>query len=200
MTSSKLMVAAAAVSVMIAAMLAWQLSGQRAMADASRSRLEQLVTRAAKLDQLRADAASRTRAPIDQVNLMSNLNAALLEAGLPVTALTNLTPEADGPVMSGRGGAGDDAASRYRRQAARVTIEQVTLPQVGKFLAAWRTAQPRWMVTSLQVQPAPAAAAPDRAVGEIAHQPLRMYLVIESTYLDLPSASTPESLSSGDRT
>ena len=157
----------------------------RRAAQQSKARYERLRDDAAELDRLRAALATRPTTPVEQVNLVGDLNASLVEAGIPVSSLVNLTPDSDSAVAGAQAGI---RAAAYRRQGARVTIEQATLPQVGRFLASWRTSHPRWRIASLQMQPmARTSEVKPAENGQKVQQPLRVYLVIESTYLSLPA-------------
>jgi hypothetical protein len=157
----------------------------RRAAQQSHARYERLREDAAELDRLRAALATRPTTPVEQVNLVGDLNASLVEAGIPVSSLVNLTPDSDSAVAGAQAGI---RAAAYHRQGARVTIEQATLPQVGRLLASWRRAHPRWRIASLQMQPmARTAEAKTAENAQKVQQPLRVYLVIESTYLSLPA-------------
>jgi len=142
------------------------------------ARLAKLNTDAAELVRLRSEAAGLQIDEIDQTGLVGDVNSALVEAGVAVTTLTALTPDA---AASADGAGGDWRASR---RGARLTLERLTLPQLGRFLAVWRRDHPRWTVTSIQLQPLaepPEKQTSPAAEGTRVQQPLRVYLVLESS-------------------
>lgn len=156
-------------------------------ASESQARYERLCGDAPQLDRLRLAVASHPTSLVEQINLVGDINSVLVDAGIPVSALVNLTPDAQVPAV----GNPNQRGATYRRQIARLTFEQVTLPQVGKFLSSWRLTHPRWTVSSIQVQPmplSPEGAKKQNGAVDL-QQPLRLYLVIESTYLEKPPES-----------
>jgi len=68
------------------------------------------------------------------------------KAGLPQSSLQNLSPETETSV----------GGTALRRQVAKVTLDGLALPELGRFLQEWRTAEPAWTVSSIDITPAPA--------------------------------------------
>lgn len=95
--------------------------------------------------------------------------ASLHRAGVPDAALASLSPEAESQ-LSNRPGL------RVSRRRATVTLGGVTLPQVGRFLDAWRSAEPAWTTTGIDLSPA--AGSANETGGD---QPLRAVIAIETT-------------------
>lgn len=100
--------------------------------------------------------------------LTPRVTAALERAGLPASALVSLSPEAESQ-LAGQPGL------RVSRRRATLTLTGVTLPQVGKFLDAWRSAEPAWTPASIDISPA-GGKAPE-AGGDL---PLRVVITIEA--------------------
>jgi hypothetical protein len=100
--------------------------------------------------------------------LTPRVTTALERAGLPVGALASLSPESESQVVSQTG-------VRVSRRRATLTLAGVTLPAIGRFLDAWRAAQPAWTPSSIDV--APAGGQAPEAGGDL---PLRVVIVIES--------------------
>jgi len=105
---------------------------------------------------------------------------ALVRAGEPTSVLTNLSPDADSSVTI-------EGTAARKRQRVRVTLEGITLPGLGRVMNAWRTAQPEWTVTQVQLTP---ASSGDPAPG-LVPRPLRVALLMEATYLEHPGAAPP---------
>lgn len=101
--------------------------------------------------------------------LTPRVTSALERAGLPASALASLSPEAK-TQLAGQPGL------RVSRRRATLTLTGVTLPQVGKFLDAWRSAEPAWTAASIDISPA-GGKAPE-AGGDL---PLRVVITIEAT-------------------
>jgi hypothetical protein len=105
--------------------------------------------------------------------LTPRISAALATSGLPASALASVSPEAESPV--------GDADLRARRSRAVVTLAPITLAQLGGFLAAWRTREPQWTVSSIDVAPQNGGARQEMAGGDL---PLRAVIGIETLFVD----------------
>jgi hypothetical protein len=113
---------------------------QAALRDAARN-AELIVT-------LRAQASDATVGDASHGGLTPRVTAALERAGLPASTLASLSPEAESQV-AGQAGVG----VRVSRRRATLTLAGVTLPTIGRFLDAWRAAEPAWRPTSIEVAP-----------------------------------------------
>lgn len=100
--------------------------------------------------------------------LAARVAAVLQHAGLPASAMSALSPEAESPAAHLSG-------VRVVRRKATLTLAGVTLPQVGTFLDVWRASEPAWVPASIDLSPA-SGRAPE-AGGDV---PLRVVVVIES--------------------
>jgi hypothetical protein len=156
------------------------LAGQRAAASRAaalreHAELERLATQARELRSLRAAAASPESAKATP-GLASRVGTALSRAGLPASCLSSLSPEAQSVqrLEGSRVGA--------RRQRATLVLTSLTLPQLGSLLQTWRTDEPAWMITGVEV--AAAQGPPPPTGGDL---PLRAVLVLESLVIDAPS-------------
>jgi hypothetical protein len=146
----------------------------------ARARQDLVVAQASLRDAARnaeVIATMRTQAPEaltddpSRGGLTPRVTAALERAGLPVGALASLSPEAESQVVG-------QAGVRVSRRRATLTLAGVTLPAVGRFLDAWRSAEPAWTPTSIDV--APAGGQATEAGGAGGDLPLRVVIVIES--------------------
>lgn len=172
-----------------------------------------ISTSAAELDQLRRAKPTIAAGQKPQPNISGHITDALVEAGLAPTLLTNLVPNADTPVEPASGtkpartGNGrPDLAVRYRRQSARLTLDPLSMPELGRFLTSWREMQPDWIVASINVTPtfttgarnqpprgSSATAAGDEPEPVSPARPVRVSIVIECLYADVPPATAATS-------
>lgn len=122
--------------------------------------------RSARLQQLRE---MNVEGAATSIPLAQRVNDALAAAGLPQGTLSSLSPESatmqratpTGPAMV--------------RKRATLTLAPIALPQVGKFLAEWRTQEPDWSVASVDLSPDGGKVVPTG--GDL---PLRAVVVIET--------------------
>ena len=83
-----------------------------------------------------------------------------------------------------------------KRQRATLTLTPITLPQVGSFLEAWRSAEPRWTIASIDLSPSGKSnnlsqrGTQGSALTDSTDLALRAVLVLETLFAEEP---TPES-------
>jgi hypothetical protein len=131
-----------------------------------------LADRVREYDRLQTQTARWPAAPAD-TSLAQEVSAALAAAGLPASTLANLSPDNGTAVPGGPG---------LVQLRAGLTLNNVTLPQVGRFLAEWRRRQPSWTVTGIDlIQEQPKADAPNKTGGDL---PLQAVLAMESIVAD----------------
>lgn len=186
------------------AMILWAgLRAARAEAalDAAVDRHRSITAAAAELRVLTSAAPTVATSAKAQTNISGQVTDALVEAGLAPSLLTTLSPESDSSLPTP---ANAPAAATYRRQAARLTLEPITMPDLGRFLNAWRRQQPQWTVASINVTPASGPISKPRrstnatpepqAEPEPASptRPVRAALVIECVYLEQPTSSASQ--------
>lgn len=109
--------------------------------------------------------------------LAPRITTTLSVAGVPKSALQSLSPEAESPSHLGQG-------VQLFRKRATFTLVGVTLPNLGRFLDAWRHAEPAWTITSLDLAPASGPAPPQG--GDL---PLRVIITIDSIRISRLGAS-----------
>ncbi len=135
-------------------------SARAARAHARRAESKQALTtveaQARELVRLRGSARDSSLSARPEGGLAGKVARALASSGLLGSALQSLSPEAE------------STDKGLVRQHATLTLSGPTLPQVGKFLDAWRTAEPEWIISGLDLSPAgtgtPGADVPLRAV------------------------------------
>jgi hypothetical protein len=151
------------------ATLAW--AGHRywlARADANLAmlQLQRVTADVNDIAALRTAAPPESRRPRPTSGLGAKIGDVIAKAGLPQSCLQSLSPETESPV----GNAG------LRRQLAKLTLEGLTLPELGAWLAEWRTAQPQWTVASIEITPA------SQRVSKATERPLRALIGIETVF------------------
>lgn len=135
-------------------------------AERARAQLHATARDAQEILRLRSQLPGSPAQDRARGGLAPRVAAALERAGLPVAALESLSPEAQS--------AAGDAATVLRRRAT-LTLAGLTLPQLGRFVEAWRAAEPAWIPTSIDLTPA--AGPPPEAGGDL---PLRAVVSLES--------------------
>ncbi len=200
---------------LLASIVAIGWTGTRyAAARRERSRAEVLHDRiasdAAEIARLRTSRSAIAAAARPQPNLSGQVNDVLVEAALSPAVLTSLTPEPDAPVNPGSAPTSGRAAT-YRRQTARLTLDPLTMPDLGRFLSSWSKGQPDWTVASITITPGtpgvpgtpitpaihakPSGAGPDTADDPrdltSPSRKVRVTLTLECLYVDRPATVSP---------
>ena len=118
-------------------------------------------------------SARRTTSPAwaardSGASLPERLATAVAAAGLPANVLVSVSPGAEEQLS---------AEPPLRRQKATVLLGGLTLPQLAKVLDQWRTAEPAWVVSAIEIAPEKADSKSKAEPG--ADLPLRTTLGIE---------------------
>ena len=162
-------------SVTIAGHAARNASAAAHQARADLTRLQRDVHELTRLRQSAPPPPKRT------AGLQPRVSAVLASSGLPASTLVSLSPEVAAPI-SGK-------AASLVRQRATLLLGGATLPQLGRFFDGWRTAEPSWVITSIDLSPGPPSANPAASTGEL---PLRAVVVMESQFRDDQPSQLPE--------
>lgn len=134
-----------------------------------------VAQQASDLSALRASAPAwmlRSRPP---TGLTPRITAALTASGLPASSVSSVSPEAESSV-------GDPDLKAHRSRAA-LTLDGVTLPQLGAFLQAWREREPQWTVSNLDLAPQGGQAKAESTGRDL---PLRVVIGMETLFVDRP--------------
>jgi hypothetical protein len=117
---------------------------------------------------IHAAAPPESRRHKPPAGLATHVADVISRSGLTQSTLQNLSPETE----SGLGATG------LRKETAKLTLEPLTLAELGRFLQEWRAAEPIWTVASIDITPTPTPtrgrAATDR--------PLRAVIGIETVF------------------
>lgn len=127
--------------------------------------------------------------------ISSRVAAALSSTGLPASMVTSLQREPDVA-------AAQQADLRASRARVMFTLEGLSLPQLGDFLAVWKRREPEWSVVSADITPPPPPSSSARSSGAASSAPstasvwakggdapLRVSLTIESLSLTITPPS-----------
>lgn len=152
---------------------------ERAQAQASLGALHALTGGAQELASLRATVPTWVQGATPAGGLTQSVTATLEKCGLRANVLENLSadaePDRSGSASSGGGGVSRGAAAAVHRRGASLVLTNLTLPQLGSFLAAWREREPRWIVAKIDLAPAQRKAQ-SNAGGDL---PVRAVLGLE---------------------
>jgi hypothetical protein len=111
-------------------------------------------------------------------SVSASLRAALATAGVGEASLRAVNPGSDEAVPTS-----DPTGPSYRRQTITVSIAPITARQLGQFLAAWRDAEPAWIVTRIDCS---------HANGEAdTNSTYEARLTLATTYLATATAPKP---------
>ncbi|MGD9789011.1 MAG: hypothetical protein AB7Q00_08015 [Phycisphaerales bacterium] len=158
----------------------WNTSAAYNAAKAAREDLGSITTLAHEVRERRESLDGSTAPEADPGTLIPMLHGALLATSLPTQTLASFASE---------GGTTDTRA--------RATLEPITLPHLGTFLARWREIHPDWTMTTIELG-ASATRGPTRTLAPGTDpidipSTLRVGLVLEPTRPS-PLAAAPTSL------
>ena len=191
-----LLAVALASSVTTVAWLASRAFHAASELESQRQRITAVVAKVAELDELRQRVQVVTIAQAQDEDLTRRVTKTLASAGLPAAALSSVTPDADQP--AGRTSQGNAA---FIRRSARLTLDGLTLPQLGRFLEAWRSSTEGrgWTVAAIDItQGTSEQNTRIKNAGQETprrDQPLRVLLAVQAIVQpEPPPPSPPRSL------
>jgi hypothetical protein len=170
------LLAVAASAVIAARVVAWRTAAAEFnRAAATRASVEE---KAARIATLRLQPAVNGFGARPGDDVMSLTTRVLDAAHVPAARLRSVQPEADRTLADDRDG--------RRAATVRLSLEPLTVPELGAFLAAWRSSQQVWSVSRIDLNAAPAAAGGGGAGN------YRASIIVSATYLDdLSPTTTP---------
>lgn len=125
-----------------------------ASAEASARSLRLDVT---TVERLRLGRETLALHPRPAADVVTEVQGVLAEAGIPSRHFESLVPEGDERV------AGSEAA--LRRQGVRLTLSELPLADLGRFLDRLRTSAPLWTATSIELIRGPSAPPEGNVFG-----------------------------------
>lgn len=145
MTAVLAMTRAVAVLAMCgAAFSAWRAATASSDAHHTRTLTVIFSEQLAEIQRLQPQRQTALLASKPTESVSAALRAALATAGVGEASLRAVNPNSDEAVSSS-----DHSGPSYRRQNLTVSISPITARQLGQFLAAWRDAEPAWIVTRI---------------------------------------------------
>lgn len=152
---------------------------EHARAAAERTALSEKSTRIAAL---RAQPAVNGFGAKPAEDVMPLANRVLEAAHLPAARLRTVQPEADRTISDDRDG--------RRASTVRLSLEPLTVQELGAFLSAWRSSQQVWSVSRIDLSAMTVGGA---AGGAIAGN-YRASITVSATYIDELPAAVPAAL------
>jgi len=76
-------------------------------------------------------------------DVIAQVNTVLAEVGIPANRLKSLTPESDSAVNPSSASS-TPGGVQYKRQLLRLTLENLSVQEIGAFLAQWKISQQVW--------------------------------------------------------
>lgn len=167
----RLALALAVLATIVLIPLAVRAGGSGASLRREHARAEAIVADVGRLEELRAKLAASSDGPADTSgaptpSLATRVSGVLSAAGLSQSNLAGLSPESTAQRS--------DAGTALRRRAT-LTLQSLTLRDLGRFIGEWKAREPAWAVTSIDLAPVTNAKP---APG--ADLPLRVVLVVET--------------------
>ena len=104
------------------------------------------TTSLAEIQRLKPQQQTALLASKPTESVSASVRTALAAAGLSDATLRSVTPGSDEAVQ-----APTEGGPSYRRQNVTITLAPVTSRQLGQFLAAWRTAEPAWVIARIDL-------------------------------------------------
>lgn len=113
--------------------------------------LSSVTSQVGELNQLRSQAETVSWSKRPTQSLLADVNAALVEAGIPTDRLQQLSEDGTTNLTSGSNSTSQSANLRLQQQAVTVSLDGVDLPRVGSFLTGWQARQSPWKPIRLEL-------------------------------------------------
>lgn len=132
-----------------------RLAGAERELTSVQSGFEGLRRQAAELVELRGRRERISDRKRPEEHVLAQVNRLLTHAGIPGRALEGVRPEGDTAIAGSRaGGMSGDAggsAGEYRRQSVSLSLQALTLTEIGAFLTNWREDNLVWKPTRIDL-------------------------------------------------
>lgn len=133
-----------------------------------------VTEKAARVRTLRAQPAVSGFGVRPADDVIPLANRVLDAAAIPAARLRSLQPEADRAIADDRDG--------RRAATVRLSLEPLTIPELGSFLASWRSSQQVWSVSRIDLNAMSQGQPNAKASGNY-----RATITVSATYLDDPA-------------
>lgn len=160
-TASAIWLAALCVPIVISA---GRLSDARMQHDAAVTAQQRLIDEAQQIIRLQSKQQRIAEHKRPEQDVIARVNATLAEAGIPSERFGGLRPESDAALPN----------TAYRRQSVRISLDALSIAQLGAFLDQWSRTQRLWTPTRLELSHARSKIDDDR---------YNVVILITATYL-----------------
>lgn len=137
----------AAASLIGAIAFATRSAQKRAELEQTRSKADDLAANLTEIARLRAERETAVASAPAEAAVTSDLLAALARNGIPEHVLTQKLAEPEEPIALAAGATN----ITYARRSVNLTLTPMTLDQLGRFLSAWKTENPAWAVSRIEM-------------------------------------------------
>ncbi|MCI0353302.1 MAG: hypothetical protein L0Z53_28110 [Acidobacteriales bacterium] len=108
--------------------------------------LEQTIQDAQRILELRAKQQTIAEHKRPDQDVIARVNTVLAESGITSDRFGGLRPESDAAVPHSKAN-----GAAYGRQSVRITLNELSVSQVGAFLARWSQTQPLWIPSRIEL-------------------------------------------------
>lgn len=141
-----------------------RLSNARMQHDAALTARQRLINEAQQIIRLRSKQQRIAEHKRPEQDVIARVNTTLAEAGIPPERFGGLRPESDAALPN----------TAYRRQSVRITLDELSIIELGAFLDQWSKSQQLWTPTRLELSHARSKIDEDR---------YNIVILITATYL-----------------
>jgi hypothetical protein len=117
--------------------------------ESAKGRLQQTVTMARQMMELRSAQQTVAERKRPDQDVIARVNECLADCGIPSDRFGGQRPEADSAVNDSR--SGTDGKSQLRKQSVLVTLNDLTIAEIGALLSYWNSHQPLWTPTRMEL-------------------------------------------------
>ncbi len=134
-----------------------RVAGARSELTAARSSLVRIADSAQHIVDLRGEQERIAEHKRPEQDVIARVNTTLAETGIPPEHFGGLRPESDA-ALAGSG----HTPIAYRRQSVRVSLNDLSIAQLGAFLSQWSATQQLWTPTRIELTHARSRQSSDR--------------------------------------
>ena len=162
-TASAIWLAALCVPIVVSAS---RLSDARTQHDTALTAQQRVINEAQQIIRLRSKQQRIAEHKRPEQDVIARVNTTLAEAGIPPERFGGLRPDSDAALPN----------TAYRRQSVRITLDELSIIELGAFLDQWSQSQQLWTPTRIELTHARSRPGSDRYRYDAA-------ILITATYL-----------------
>lgn len=148
-TASAIWLAALCVPIVISA---GRLNSSRMQHAAALTAQQRIINEAQQIIRLRTKQQRIAEHKRPEQDVIARVNTTLAEAGIPSERFGGLRPESDAALPN----------TAYRRQSVRISLDELSIIELGAFLSRWSTTQRLWTPTRIELTHARSRQGSDR--------------------------------------